>query len=357
MKKDSIFFSVILPIYNTPAAYFRICMESVLKQTFGAFEAILVDDGSGDEVKNICDAYAGQDSRVRVIHKENGGVSEARNTGTDAARGEWIIYLDPDDWWEPNTLELLRERLEGSTSQILFFSYFDYFEERKQEIPRSFYRGESVLYQELSPRQLENVQMGILDESIRGMNFTGSCWMYALNRCFLQNLGLRFKPGMKALEDILFNMNLLEAAERAAVLNVPLYHYRHHKTSICNRFNQEMTEILEEANQQIGIYCETKAPQYRETFQFFLMYNYVKVMRLYFLNQGYTRNGRERKRQWMKFLKESPSCTLLEKADWKMLFRKRKIFGILHFLTFRLPCFRCVKVLFHLYFRFKKEKG
>ena len=93
--------SVIVPVYNAEK-YLHKCVDSILNQTFADFELLLVDDGSPDQCGTICDAYAAQDPRVKVIHKSNGGVSEARNVGLDKAQGNYISFIDPDDWVEPD---------------------------------------------------------------------------------------------------------------------------------------------------------------------------------------------------------------------------------------------------------------
>lgn len=98
--------SVIVPVYNTEQ-YLHRCIDSILAQTFTDFELLLIDDGSKDSSGKICDEYAAKDSRVRVFHKENGGVSSARNLGLDNVQGEWITFVDSDDWLESKGLELL----------------------------------------------------------------------------------------------------------------------------------------------------------------------------------------------------------------------------------------------------------
>ena len=95
--------SVIVPIYNSEK-YLKRCVDSILSQTFSDFELLLVDDGSTDGSGSICDEYSVKDSRVRVFHKENGGVSSARNLGLDNARGEWITFVDSDDYLEESFL-------------------------------------------------------------------------------------------------------------------------------------------------------------------------------------------------------------------------------------------------------------
>ena len=96
--------SVIVPVYKSEA-FLGKCVESLLAQSFQDFELLLVDDGSPDDSGAMCDAYAAKDSRVRVIHKPNGGVSSARNAGLDAARGDYVVFVDSDDYVDPSYLE------------------------------------------------------------------------------------------------------------------------------------------------------------------------------------------------------------------------------------------------------------
>lgn len=98
--------SVIVPVYNAEK-YLDRCVESIVAQTYKNLEIILVDDGSTDNSPAICDAWAKKDSRIRVIHKKNGGVSSARNAGLDACTGDYIGFADADDWMEPDMYEVL----------------------------------------------------------------------------------------------------------------------------------------------------------------------------------------------------------------------------------------------------------
>lgn len=109
--------SVIIPVYKVEA-YLTACVESVLAQTYPNFEVILVDDGSPDNCPKMCDEFAAQDSRIRVIHKKNGGLSSARNTGIEAARGEYLAFLDSDDLWSPQFLERLQNSIRESDADF-----------------------------------------------------------------------------------------------------------------------------------------------------------------------------------------------------------------------------------------------
>lgn len=116
------FFSVIVPVYNVEK-YLPECIESVLNQTFADFELILVDDGSPDSCPQICDAYKEKDSRIKVVHKPNGGLTSARRAGIEVAEGEYVFNLDSDDLIEKDTLECAHSAIEETGCEIVSFSY------------------------------------------------------------------------------------------------------------------------------------------------------------------------------------------------------------------------------------------
>ncbi|MEE0298985.1 MAG: glycosyltransferase, partial [Christensenellales bacterium] len=121
-KKDRIEISVIVPIYRVEV-FLPACIDSILKQTFRNIEVILVDDGSDDGCPAICDAAAEKDARVQVIHQKNQGLSAARNTGIDAAKGEYIAFVDSDDTIEPTMLESMLERIRQDGSEMALCNY------------------------------------------------------------------------------------------------------------------------------------------------------------------------------------------------------------------------------------------
>lgn len=115
--------SIIVPVYNV-ASYLTTCINSILMQTFSNYEVILIDDGSSDGSGPLCDEFADRDERILVIHQENRGLSSARNAGVATARGEYIIFLDSDDYWRDKTvLETLDERLRLTEADVLSFNY------------------------------------------------------------------------------------------------------------------------------------------------------------------------------------------------------------------------------------------
>lgn len=120
-------FSIIIPIYKVEQ-YLRQCIDSVLAQTYTDFEVILVDDGSPDGCPAICDEYANRDSRIMVIHKPNGGLSDARNSGLEAASGEYVLFLDSDDWWDDkDALRKIDVSIKASGADITIIGMKKYF--------------------------------------------------------------------------------------------------------------------------------------------------------------------------------------------------------------------------------------
>lgn len=121
--KRSILFSIIVPVYEVEK-YLSRCIDSILSQTYSNFELILVDDGSQDGCPRICDEYAGMDSRIRVIHKENGGLSSARNAGMRVATGDYIMFVDSDDYWSgTSSLQSVTDAVERFQCDVLCMNY------------------------------------------------------------------------------------------------------------------------------------------------------------------------------------------------------------------------------------------
>ena len=118
-------FSIIMPVYNVEK-YVSQAIESVLSQSYGDFELIIVNDCSPDNSLSICESYAEKDKRIRIISlSQNGGLSNARNVGMRSMRGDYVLFLDSDDWWEPNLLETVSRAAEKTHPEMIFFGYAD----------------------------------------------------------------------------------------------------------------------------------------------------------------------------------------------------------------------------------------
>lgn len=214
--KEKPFVSFIVPVYKAEP-YIRQCVDSLLAQTYTDYEIVLVDDGSPDNCPAICDSYAEQDGRIRVIHKANGGLSDARNTGLQNALGEYVIFIDSDDFWlEKDSLGFLVSEIKRKPVDFFGFNGSYYFPESnslsvfppysdKLSNPVS---GSTAIYQ--------MTEVGL---------FQVSACLKVIKREFLIKNSLFFVKGQTA-EDIPWFINLLDCCKECAFINNYIYAYR-----------------------------------------------------------------------------------------------------------------------------------
>lgn len=201
--------SVVVPAYNAADVLER-CVRSVLAQTYACFEVLLVDDGSSDRTPQLADALAREDGRVRVFHKENGGVSSARNMGLAEARGEWLTFVDADDYLGPHFLESL---LAGAPCDLIVGGYHTV---GAHEIPE-------VSYESVEARSPEVVRP-LLEAHLAEMTFLCP-WGKLLRTRLVREAGLRFDTGMRIGEDVVFVWTYLSHCASVALRGGQEYNY------------------------------------------------------------------------------------------------------------------------------------
>lgn len=214
--------SVVLPAYNAEWTLARM-VDSLLVQTLTDFELLIVDDGSTDGTAALCDAYAARDSRVRVFHQPNGGVSAARQLGVDQARGEYSIHADADDWVEPTMLEEMYAKAKETDADVVIADFFTTGKDGK----------EKYVCQE--PEGMDGTSM------LRGLfqNLYGSLWHKLVRHCCYTQYGLRFEAGVNYCEDFLVCAQLFVHPEvKGAYLPKPFYHYDYNPSSITKNGNR-----------------------------------------------------------------------------------------------------------------------
>ena len=233
--------SIIVPVYQVEN-YIRQCIDSILVQTFTDFELILVDDGSKDRSGKICDEYAVLDQRVKVIHKENGGLSDARNCGMDQAVGNYFMFVDSDDYIAPTMLEYLYKALMNKEADIAVCNFLHFFEEdRKRDfstnIQSEVLSGAEIFY-------------SIKNERVYGI------WTVAWNKLYKrETLGnVRFRFG-KYHEDEFWANDIYQMDIKVVTIPECLYYYRQRDNSIMGRKNIKRDfDILEALQERIAVY-------------------------------------------------------------------------------------------------------
>lgn len=207
--------SVIVPVYKAEL-YLSACIDSILAQTFTDFELLLIDDGSPDASGQICDEYAGRDSRVRVFHKENGGVSSARQYGLDRSRGFYVIHADPDDWVEPDMLESLYGEAEKTKADMVLCDFI--IEDTSNH----------SAYISQKPKALNSRE---LLKQLLFQQLHGSCCNKLVKRACYKQWNVKFPKGVDLWEDLWVNCSLLLHEMKIAYIGKAFYHYDTHQNS------------------------------------------------------------------------------------------------------------------------------
>ena len=234
--------SVIIPIYNV-AQYLSQCVDSVLSQSYQDLEIILVDDGSTDECPKICDDYQQKDVRIRVVHKENGGLSDARNAGMKKATGEWTLFVDSDDWIDQEAIAKLYQFAIDNRCDIvqggLFYAYQDhllYRQATKVEQKRT------VLERDDAMREL------IINDRVK--NFA---WGKLYKADLIRDL---FFPVGKYFEDCFWQHLVMDRIARYGIIDEPLYYYRQRNDSISGMPSNRLNDLLEGNKERLNFIHE-----------------------------------------------------------------------------------------------------
>lgn len=201
--------SVIVPVYNV-ANYLEECVCSIIKQTYQAWELILVDDGSTDDSGKLCDIFAEKNRKIKVIHQENKGVSVARNTGILNATGEYLMFIDADDWVEPLMLEQMINVITETGSDACYCDRY-YKDESKIQILLSEDFPNEVDAKEIMRRHLH-------------YGFLASTWLGLIDR--RKTKDCMFDTEIHTLEDWEYNFRAISCMDKISILKKPFYHYR-----------------------------------------------------------------------------------------------------------------------------------
>lgn len=311
--------SIIVPVYNVPEKALRDCLESTIGQTLKEIEIIVVDDGSTDKSGHICDEYAEKDSRLRVIHKQNGGLSAARNTGYEAARGEWITFLDSDDWIEPTTCEETYKLGVDKDVDIVIFGTVQEFEHYKNPFKYHYENGRVFRGDECRQLQCE-----ILD-------FNGNiatAWAKLIRKSVLDRNHIEHNAELRqGSEGIEFNIRLFEKVQCAVFTDMIYYHYIYNPNSISAKHDEKnhyfVIRCFEEIRKQIEVSDNREALQAR----FYNRFAYVVVAAAIsgYFSPANPQRYKEKKKSFKAYLDNILVKDALDKCDLNQLGAQRQV--------------------------------
>ena len=244
--------SIIVPIYNCEL-YLERCIESIVGQTYDNIEVLLIDDGSTDSSGKICDIFAKKDSRIKVYHKKNGGVSSARNFGIEKSTGDWISFVDSDDWVEKDFCYKMIDKLLDSEYNLAICAYKRVYDSKVEF--QNLNKFNDCFNSSEFLNNVLNVQTGF-----------GFCHMKIYKRSLIDKI--RFNEKLKVGEDALFNSNVSKKVNGIFV-NECLYNYYFNSSSLVRKYDINYVNKYNDAVAEMKKYIETIKKDD------FLVYNYI----------------------------------------------------------------------------------
>lgn len=239
---NELLISIIIPVYNSEK-YLEKCLCSILNQTYNNLEIICINDGSSDKSLEILMKYSSIDKRIKVINKENEGVSIARNRALNEVCGKYVMFVDSDDWIEKNTCEVAFNAIYTNNSDLVMWSYIREWD-KYSRIKKIFDEDLIIFSKEECKRQLHRRMIGLLDKELNQLeNADALCtvWGKLYKTSIIKENGILFEDirNLGTYEDGLFNLHVLEFVNNAVFLNKGLYHYRKTNSSSITKIYKE----------------------------------------------------------------------------------------------------------------------
>lgn len=279
--------SIIVPIYNPPEEYLRRCLDSVIAQTYKEIEIILVNDGSKEEIKQICEEFANKDNRIKLINQENSGESVSRNVGIENATTDNIIFVDSDDWIEKNLCEEIisvLEKINYKYDVIIHNCYIDY---SKKSSKNTFYNKSGWLNNsDIEEIQLQNIEKGITKYYPKDTNIS-VVWAKVYNKKFIVKNNLKFIPNIIRMPDTIFNIEAFEKAKKIYMFPKYLYHYQKNENSICQKYSEDTINYYETFIEYVKKYIEkyNKNERFKDTLNIKICTSIDKYMYNYYFHK------------------------------------------------------------------------
>lgn len=338
IKEEDCLVSVIIPIYNAER-YLKECLESVINQTYRNLDILLIDDGSKDQSLNICREYQEKDGRIRVVSKNNEGVSATRNRGIKEARGKWISFVDADDIIAEDYVKDLVRGLSEDVDICFVNSTKDLSELNKHD------SGESVII-EICKDTLQLFERGLLNKyAVKTPIHLTSTWAKLYNKDFLINNDIFFPENLVKSEDAIFNMYVYHYATKGKWCNKSLYYYRINAESVTHRYDANAVETYEKHLKLIyEFYVGKSYPDFENDYNVRVFFDMIYCVVNKFCHIDNPEHYRDRNKEFLKMIVRNPFQHSLEsiKTDGFSISEKVLAFCL------KKKFFLCMNVLIHI---------
>lgn len=254
-----------------------------------------------------------------------------------AANGDWLIFLDSDDWWEDNLLSSAMKKLAEEPADLLVFNFKTFSQQKTDETAppaeKKRHVGTSIM---------EEMQLGLLDRNERyAANYFGGPCIQLIRRTIVVEHQLAFPEAIHQSEDALFNMQMLEYVKSVDFLHETLTTYRVWGMSSFQRFHADLPQQMEQVNQQFLTFGKVhhKGDFYWNAYEVWLMETYIRLLKRYFYHPNNPQSEAEKKRAWKALLTTCPSLKQLRRASWKKMYQSRKSYPLLLFFLLYCRCY------------------
>lgn len=320
--------SFIIPIYNVEK-YIRQCLDSILAQKDIDFEIIAVDDGSPDSCGTILDEYAESDSRIRVIHQVNSGVSAARNAGIKAAQGKWCYFVDSDDWLVDNSFSKLLEIAKKTDADIVFADCLEQYENgienRVHLFSRKFATSDAAI--------ISALQKSILCHKYSPYFSKGADsaypapWSKLIKTALIKDHNIQYEPYVCGVyDDGLFTLEILEYAKKIAYSGVCVYNYRIITSSIVHAYRKDMVSKFEKNCEKIDEFIQKyqKDDEFRNAEYCRRIAYLSSFMNSYFYSDQNNNTVKEKNKEVQEVIQRNIWSQAIKNADWRCLENKHR---------------------------------
>ena len=243
--------SVIIPVYRVPLEYLRVCLGSLVAQTMQECEFIIVSDGAPNEECSVCEEYVAKDSRFKFFKREHAGVSAARNYGIGRAQGEYIAFVDADDWIDPETNQIVYDYAFENDSDIVFWDMV-------KECPSSSEKKENWSNRNI-PVINENEMSSILANLVypQKLNIARACLAKLYRKKIICSNNLKFCTDLYIGEDFLFNIRTIHQSKKNSYISTISYHYRQSSISTTHSYHPYVWENIKKCETEIKSFVPT----------------------------------------------------------------------------------------------------
>ena len=325
--------SIIVPVYNMEK-YLQKSLSSFTQQTFKDIEIVIVDDGSKDESYKIYNSFAEKDNRVKIVRKENAGVSEARNTGIDNANGEFLMFADPDDWMDEKCCEVMYTEQEKTDADLVLADVI-VVKNGKNETWNLFSKPFTTTDHEFI-KLYQKTCIGYSFNPMPAVKWKtpglGSPWNKLFKRSIIQENHLRFDPYVKGIyDDNLFTLHYLMPTNSISYIQYPVYNYLLITSSITRSYKANSLDISERIYKRINDFIDETGDRefFEEAFYIYVVRRFMRLLDVYFCAENNPKSQEERYQEIKDTLNSEPYATAFKRVKLNQLMTNHKIVAIL----------------------------